>query len=31
MENGSISAVGTFDEVRKTVPNFELQAIAMGL
>ena len=31
MENGIISAVGTFDEVRKTVPNFELQAIAMGL
>ena len=31
MENGTISAVGTFDEVRKKVPNFELQAIAMGL
>ena len=31
MENGRISAIGTFEEVRKIVPNFELQAVAMGL
>lgn len=31
MENGSIVAKGTFDEVRNSVPNFEKQAALMGL
>lgn len=31
VENGKIIAVGTFDEVRNKVSNFDLQAIAMGL
>lgn len=29
--NGSVTAVGTFDEVRKAVPEFNYQAEAMGL
>lgn len=31
VEKGKIIAVGTFDEVRNKVSNFDLQAIAMGL
>ena len=31
MENGKIHKVGTFDEVRGSVPNFEAQAQLMGL
>ena len=31
LEDGKIVTVGTFEQVRKTVPNFELQALAMGL
>lgn len=31
LEEGKIVAVGTFEQVRKAVPNFELQALAMGL
>jgi ABC-type multidrug transport system fused ATPase/permease subunit len=31
MDRGRISAVGTFDEVRSVVPNFDFQAKLMGL
>ena len=31
MENGKCKAQGTFDEVRKIAPNFDLQAKLMGL
>jgi ABC-type multidrug transport system fused ATPase/permease subunit len=31
MENGKILAIGSFDEVRKAVPNFDRQASLMGL
>ena len=31
LENGKIVSVGTFEEVRKVVPNFETQAKLMGL
>jgi len=31
MEAGKVLAVGTFDEVRRLVPNFDLQAKLMGL
>ena len=31
MENGEIISAGTFDEVRKQVPNFDKQAKLMGL
>lgn len=31
MENGKIHFVGTFDKVRSSVPNFEVQAQLMGL
>lgn len=31
VDKGQILAVGTFEEVRSTIPNFELQAAAMGL
>lgn len=31
LENGRIAAVGTFDEVRAAVPNFDKQASLMGL
>ncbi len=31
MDEGRVLAMGTFDEVRKTVPDFELQAKLMGL
>jgi hypothetical protein len=31
MENGRIIAVGTFDEVRSKVPDFDQQASLMGL
>ena len=31
VEQGKILAIGTFDEVRAAIPNFELQAVAMGL
>ena len=31
MENGSIQAVGSFSEVRRKIPNFDLQAKLMGL
>lgn len=31
IESGRILATGTFEEVRSSVPNFELQALAMGL
>ena len=31
LDEGSISASGTFDELRKSVPNFEVQAKLMGL
>ena len=31
MENGEIISAGTFDEVRKQVPNFDKQAKLVGL
>ena len=31
MSNGIIESVGTFEEVRKEVPNFDMQANLMGL
>ena len=31
LSNGEISSIGTFDEVRKSVPNFDKQALLMGL
>jgi ABC-type multidrug transport system fused ATPase/permease subunit len=31
MEEGRILAIGTFDEVRKAVPDFDRQAQLMGL
>ena len=31
LEAGQIKAVGTFDEVRSSVPNFDKQAKLMGL
>jgi ATP-binding cassette, subfamily B, bacterial PglK len=31
MDHGKVSAIGTFDEVRSIVPNFDLQAKLMGL
>ena len=31
LENGKLCAVGTFDQVRKAVPNFDRQAKLMGL
>ena len=31
MEEGKVIATGTFDEVRKTVPDFDRQAKLMGL
>ena len=31
MENGNIQCMGTFNEVRNLVPNFEIQAKLMGL
>jgi ABC-type multidrug transport system fused ATPase/permease subunit len=31
LSNGSIKAIGTFDEVRKNVPDFDRQAKLMGL
>ena len=31
MENGEIQASGTFEEVRKSIKNFDLQAKLMGL
>jgi ABC-type multidrug transport system fused ATPase/permease subunit len=31
LENGKIISVGTFDEVRSAVPNFDHQASLMGL
>lgn len=31
MENGSVLAIGTFDQVRQIVPNFDKQAALMGL
>ena len=31
IESGKIIAIGTFDEVRNKVSNFDLQATAMGL
>lgn len=31
LENGKILSIGTFDEVRKNVPNFDKQATLMGL
>lgn len=31
MENGKVLSVGTFDEVRRQIPNFEIQAQLMGL
>ena len=31
LEGGKIVSVGTFEEVRKNVPNFEKQASLMGL
>ena len=31
MNNGTIESIGTFDEVRKEVPNFDKQANLMGL
>ena len=31
MENGKIHCIGTFNEVRNSVPNFEVQAQLMGL
>jgi ABC-type multidrug transport system fused ATPase/permease subunit len=31
MEKGEILAMGTFDEVRRQIPNFDKQAKLMGL
>jgi ABC-type multidrug transport system fused ATPase/permease subunit len=31
MEKGQIKAVGSFEEVRRLVPNFDTQASLMGL
>jgi hypothetical protein len=31
LENGKINAVGSFDEVRRLVPEFDNQAKLMGL
>ena len=31
MDSGKILAIGTFDEIRRVIPNFDLQASAMGL
>jgi ABC-type bacteriocin/lantibiotic exporter with double-glycine peptidase domain len=31
MENGNVSAIGTFEEVRNQIPNFDRQAKLMGL
>jgi ABC-type multidrug transport system fused ATPase/permease subunit len=31
LEAGQVIAVGTFDEVRNSVPNFDRQASLMGL
>ena len=31
MENGSIKAIGSFDDVKRTVPNFDRQAKLLGL
>jgi ABC-type multidrug transport system fused ATPase/permease subunit len=31
MENGEVKAIGKFDELRKMVPNFDVQAELMGL
>jgi ATP-binding cassette, subfamily B, bacterial PglK len=31
LENGSIQAIGTFEEIREKIPNFEKQAKLMGL
>ena len=31
MENGKVLSVGTFDEVRREIPDFEIQAQLMGL
>ena len=31
MENGTVRAVGSFNEVRKLVPDFDSQALLMGL
>jgi len=31
LENGHIHAIGTFDEVRSAVPNFDQQALLLGL
>jgi ABC-type bacteriocin/lantibiotic exporter with double-glycine peptidase domain len=31
MHSGQVQAVGTFDEVRKQIPNFDHQAHLMGL
>jgi ABC-type bacteriocin/lantibiotic exporter with double-glycine peptidase domain len=31
VENGKILAIGTFEQVRDTIPNFKQQAAAMGL
>ena len=31
MDKGKVLKVGTFDEVRKSVPDFEIQAQLMGL
>jgi ABC-type multidrug transport system fused ATPase/permease subunit len=31
LEGGKIVSIGTFEEVRKNVPNFEKQASLMGL
>jgi ABC-type multidrug transport system fused ATPase/permease subunit len=31
LEHGKILAIGTFEQVRDAIPNFEQQAVAMGL
>jgi ABC-type multidrug transport system fused ATPase/permease subunit len=31
LENGRVLAIGTFEEVRKSVPEFDRQAFLMGL
>jgi len=31
LDSGKILAIGTFDEIRRLIPNFDLQASAMGL
>jgi hypothetical protein len=31
MEKGEVMSVGTFEEVRRSVPNFDIQANLMGL